>query len=277
LSKSVAEDRTLSDAKNLKRQQDYSAAFNKFKQAFEETNDEVIAAYSVAGMYSCAKRNKSLLSFEKDLVSYTEDARKEPSYRAKICLGKLYAITGRIEKAEEIFQSFEPGTLQDREAVLRLLSFYVIRDEKEKAESFAKQILARFKVDSFIHIDIASAFELTEYHSASDPVYKEAFEIGAQNAGGEDEGMTLSAYPNPFNPTTRITYSVERETRVTIEIYNVLGQKVMTLVDGVVEPGSYVKIWYGRNSSGVSAAAGVYFATIHANKKNETIKLLLAR
>ena len=277
MSKSSAENETLSDAKDLKRSRDYSAAFQKFRQAYEETNDEVIAAYSVAGMYSCAKRSKSLLAFEKELVGYTKDARKEPSYRAKICLGKLYAATGRIDKAEEIFQSFESGTPQDREASLRLLSFYVIHGEKKKAESFAEQIQSRFKEDDFIQADIASAFELAEYYSTNGSVYKEGDEIGARETGGEDNGAVLSAYPNPFNPSTRITYSVEYESRVTIEIYNVLGQKIMTLVDGVVEAGSHVKVWDGRNSSGVNAAAGVYFATLHTREKNATIKLLLVR
>ena len=78
-------------------------------------------------------------------------------------------------------------------------------------------------------------------------------------------------YPNPFNPTTTISYALpggERRTEdggrttshhVSLRIYNILGQEVRTLLDKVQEPGYYTVTWYGKDNSGQVVASGVYF------------------
>lgn len=66
------------------------------------------------------------------------------------------------------------------------------------------------------------------------------------------------SYPNPFNPSTTISYQVPRRSEVQIEIYNTLGQKVRTLLNARKEPGTYQAIWDGRNDSGVQVGSGVY-------------------
>ena len=65
-------------------------------------------------------------------------------------------------------------------------------------------------------------------------------------------------YPNPFNPVTTIEYSVPSRTDVTIEIFNVLGQKVRTLVDEARSAGSYRIEWNGNNEFGRPVSTGVY-------------------
>ena len=62
-------------------------------------------------------------------------------------------------------------------------------------------------------------------------------------------------YPNPFNPTTTISYSLTRETEVKISVWNIVGQKVATLVDGVVEAGTHTELW---NASDMPS--GIYIA-----------------
>ncbi|GEM_PF-782476 len=65
-------------------------------------------------------------------------------------------------------------------------------------------------------------------------------------------------YPNPFNPSTTITYQVPEAASVRLEVYNLLGQRVRTLVKGVVQPGQYKAVWNGRNDNGVPVGSGVY-------------------
>lgn len=75
------------------------------------------------------------------------------------------------------------------------------------------------------------------------------------------EGFTLGAnYPNPFNPTTTISYSLPAESPVTIMIYNSLGQEVATLVNEQQPAGQYQATW---NAAGLPS--GVYFCQIKAN------------
>ena len=71
-------------------------------------------------------------------------------------------------------------------------------------------------------------------------------------------------YPNPFNPTTTIRYALPRDARVTVSVYNILGQLVNELVNDVQSAGYYTVNWNGRNQSGLQAATGVYLYRIEA-------------
>lgn len=80
-------------------------------------------------------------------------------------------------------------------------------------------------------------------------------------------------YPNPFNPETNIKFSVEHAGRATLEIYNLLGQKVATLFDDVVEAGFYHTVKFnGRN-----LASGVYFYRLESGYQADLKKLLLLK
>ncbi len=71
-----------------------------------------------------------------------------------------------------------------------------------------------------------------------------------------------TARPNPFNPSTTIDYEVPEQTHVTLSIYNLLGQKVILLVDQVQAAGRYEVAWHGVNSRGAGVASGVYLYRI---------------
>ena len=66
------------------------------------------------------------------------------------------------------------------------------------------------------------------------------------------------ARPNPFNPSTTISYEVARPAHVTLVVYNILGQEVSRLVDGQKAPGRYVVVWNGKNVQGRGVASGIY-------------------
>ena len=86
--------------------------------------------------------------------------------------------------------------------------------------------------------------------------------VGFEIDGVTEEHSLAQNFPNPFNTETSIQYSVARDlfsTHVTLIIYNPLGQKIMTLVDAVKEPGNYAVTWDGKESNGGEAASGVYF------------------
>ena len=84
-------------------------------------------------------------------------------------------------------------------------------------------------------------------------------------------------YPNPFNPVTAINYNLPKQSHVIIEVFNVLGQKVQTLVDGEEEAGSYTIIWDGLTSGGTQAATGVYLYRFETDDHIETKKMLLLK
>jgi len=86
-----------------------------------------------------------------------------------------------------------------------------------------------------------------------------------------------SIYPNPFNPTTTIAFTLERTARVALVVYNILGQKVTTLADGAYPAGTHHCLWDGRDTAGRQAASGVYFARLTAEGRQATRKMVLVR
>jgi hypothetical protein len=71
-------------------------------------------------------------------------------------------------------------------------------------------------------------------------------------------------YPNPFNPTTTIRYGLPEQSTVTLKVFNLLGQEVATLVDGVQGASYFNAVWDGRNSVGQQVSTGVYFYQLDA-------------
>ena len=86
------------------------------------------------------------------------------------------------------------------------------------------------------------------------------------------------AHPNPFNPVTRITYSVKEAGPVTIEVYNVAGKVVKTLLDAEVEAGAAGHVdWDGRAGSGELCASGVYFYRITSPGFTTSHKMIMLK
>jgi hypothetical protein len=84
-------------------------------------------------------------------------------------------------------------------------------------------------------------------------------------------------YPNPFNPSTTIRFSVRETAPVSLTIYDVTGRRVKTLVDGTRESGDHSVNWNGMEEGGSRVAAGVYFARLECGGEVRTTKVVLAK
>jgi len=84
-------------------------------------------------------------------------------------------------------------------------------------------------------------------------------------------------YPNPFNPDTEIRYQLPEATHVKLEIYNLLGQKIRTLIDGQKPTGSHTIRWDGRDETGAAVSSGVYLYLLTAGRFCETRKMVVLR
>ena len=95
---------------------------------------------------------------------------------------------------------------------------------------------------------------------------------------GIPQDFALGAnYPNPFNPETTIGYQLPGAAQVYLEIYDVLGQKVRTLVQQVEPAGYHSAMWDGRDEGGSALAGGMYFYRLQAGEFTQTRKLLLVK
>lgn len=132
--------------------------------------------------------------------------------------------------------------------------------------------------------------------SSNDPanpvVRKPAVELTVTGPVGIAEGDNLPTefalkpnYPNPFNPSTTIAYQLPRASRVQVEIYDLLGQRVRTLVSGARAPGRYQVRWDGTNQLGRPVGSGIYIYRLIASPLNgdrnqvfrQTRKMILLR
>ena len=84
-------------------------------------------------------------------------------------------------------------------------------------------------------------------------------------------------HPNPFNPETQIRYTLPQGIKVRLLIYNILGQKVRTLVDEYQTAGYRTGKWDGKNDIGDEIASGIYFYRLQAGEYDEVRKMILMR
>jgi hypothetical protein len=92
-----------------------------------------------------------------------------------------------------------------------------------------------------------------------------------------DRSFLNQNYPNPFNLETTISYNLSRQGYAKIEVFNLLGQRVRTLVDKDMPAGSYTISWDGTSTDGQIVATGIYLYRFKAGDHVETRKMLLMK
>ncbi|MCB5247468.1 MAG: T9SS type A sorting domain-containing protein [Candidatus Cloacimonetes bacterium] len=87
----------------------------------------------------------------------------------------------------------------------------------------------------------------------------------------------LSAYPNPFNPDVSIAFNLALSNDVSVDVFNIRGQKVRSLYRGKLAGGNHSLRWDGRDDSGRGVASGVYFARVQTKEESKTIRMMLMK
>ncbi len=103
----------------------------------------------------------------------------------------------------------------------------------------------------------------------------------AENQSNPEELPSLFVlrhpYPNPFNACTRVSYFLPSQSQVNVEVYNLQGRLVATLLNGTNSAGSHQVMWDGRSSGGVSVASGPYFIRVNVGDSYNTQRVILLR
>ncbi|MGE5692981.1 MAG: T9SS type A sorting domain-containing protein, partial [Candidatus Zixiibacteriota bacterium] len=84
-------------------------------------------------------------------------------------------------------------------------------------------------------------------------------------------------YPNPFNPTTTIRYFLPKREKVTLEIFNLLGERVRALSEQEQMAGEHTAVWDGKDERGKTMSSGIYFYQLRGEGFSETKKMLLLK
>ncbi|MBN1291629.1 MAG: T9SS type A sorting domain-containing protein, partial [Candidatus Latescibacteria bacterium] len=170
------------------------------------------------------------------------------------------------------------GTSMEVEMFARIAEIYGdYLDNKTSAKEYAEKASAINPGQSVIRLAYDAAGE--EYNPA---LYEDVFAGTIENFDVESEPIDkpvtedtqqfVSISPNPANPVTTISYSITEASHVKLEVFNVSGQKVTTLVDGFMSAGSHSATFDGANLS-----SGVYLYNFESNGFRKNGKLLIVR
>ncbi len=122
--------------------------------------------------------------------------------------------------------------------------------------------------------------------AGEDRIYGSSIDIGCYEFPGytnsqDDvislEPYSLTNYPNPFNPTTNISFTLPTKSKVEIAIYNVKGQKIKTLCDDEMESGEHKVVWNGVDDDNRTVSSGIYFCKMKSRGKSITTKMVLMK
>lgn len=87
----------------------------------------------------------------------------------------------------------------------------------------------------------------------------------------------LKNYPNPFNPTTTISFEIAENGETEVEIFNVKGQKVKTLIKKQLVAGNHSIVWNGKNDNDTQVASGMYFYIVSVNNSQKINKMIMLK
>jgi len=100
---------------------------------------------------------------------------------------------------------------------------------------------------------------------------------------GNDNGLVPAIttlennYPNPFNPSTKIEFGLNAASHVLLEIYNIKGEKVKTLINEDMAASYHTAVWNGKDDGGKAVSSGVYFYKMRTDNYQATRKMVLMK
>jgi hypothetical protein len=141
----------------------------------------------------------------------------------------------------------------------------------------------QYRLRFLVNCDWDNWGDLLRFHSGNAYDYDCPYIIytwwdGVNSADNYELSITnykLSNYPNPFNPTTTIEFSIQNDSKIELIIYNIKGQKIKTLAHNEFNKGNHSVIWNGDDESNKPANSGVYLYKLNVNGKTEAVKRCL--
>jgi len=107
--------------------------------------------------------------------------------------------------------------------------------------------------------------------------YSGPVSTGAGDAPRPGAARLTGNYPNPFNPTTRIAYRLDQPLQVRLSVYDARGRLLRVLLDAHQGAGAHETVWDGTDTSGLTAASGVYFARLEVNGRSDARRMVLLK
>ncbi len=130
-------------------------------------------------------------------------------------------------------------------------------------------------VDATSDNSLASSWQASSVIHGTPGAVNSSMEAGLEQASPAVT-YQIKAYPNPFNPSTTISFSMKKG-KASVNVYNIRGQKVKTLVDATLSEGTHEVTWQGQDDDGKPVSSGIYFIRLQTNGISQMCKTLLLK
>lgn len=261
----------LKYALSLRIEKKYNIAFDTYKDILLQFNSEENVNKIMAEIGELYKESGNV-----NIKSYIESVSGNKSIYALSfpvileVMASVYFFDEDYKKAETVNQLLikeYPLTRHEKKGRLSLFSIYFNSGDFESAGNELKNIPKDFAEGE----DVLFAKWLLE-SSAGLTINPGEGESVKENSSVAVEHKLFGNFPNPFNPTTRITFNIPQKSKVTLKVYDILGNEVMELVNNELEKGMH-----SVNFNASNLASGVYLYTLRAGKFVESKKMLLVK
>ncbi|KAA3657032.1 MAG: T9SS C-terminal target domain-containing protein [Calditrichaeota bacterium] len=244
----------------------YEEALTELKTALLQNTEAENAAGAVFKMAKSALKLDRLPGEVTLLQDLSNSTNPEVRHMSRVWLAYLYAMQGKTADAEKIALQAPEETRAQRAELLSLVSYYITAGDEQSAERIAQLLQEKHK-DEYLEFDLEVALKT-----------KLDFPKGLGKTTAETpSSFHFINYPNPFNPATTIQFHLPESKAVTLQIFDIRGRLIRTLLDDEMAEGVHSVRWNGKNGIGKDVSAGLYFAKIKTNDVINTIKLLLVR
>jgi tetratricopeptide (TPR) repeat protein len=260
-------DSLFTEAKQYEEEENYEAARQIYMDIIETYSENEYAVASAKELFAlAAKDDQDYNSIQAylDSLSFDEHAQGIIADLINYCEVGMNNYETAIEYYEDIITN--PPSFQDSIFAVIDAGYTYLLMENNGRPGYVGQ-LPEFKPGS-----------IEEFESQRDQLFLELME----NPEGGSEENNIPAhvvldnnYPNPFNPSTTISFSLPFDSEVELCIYNIKGQKVKTILADVMSKGKHSVVWSGEDNRGRKVSSGVYFYQIVVNGEFERMNKCL--
>lgn len=232
---------------------------------------------AIDGLYRC-----KILSSNQDwvLTDYFDTkalqyAIAEPNLSAifKDYLAKVFVLNKEFQAAVDLIQLRIDNPISEIDSLRAILDLEIVLQLAAMEES-KRPITTNYVQYIYPDVQVFNVMH-SENWDKYDRLLREKNEINSIPLALVP--LIQSNYPNPFNPSTTIEYSIPIDGKAKLSIYNIRGQKVNTLFDGTAQKGIHRIVWDGRDVSGRSVASGVYLIHLESSGKSSIRKAMLMK
>jgi len=256
---------------------DYAEAESQFEVLVNKYPDKPAGLQALALIDYCYQNldNRAASSSYLNQVAETYKGKEISGLASSISVGQLVrdgAYDEAISTSQKILDGYADKNLGKYALYdLGTIYWYYLEDH-EAGEKYYRQLIARWPEDDLAASAMATLGEWKPRAQSPSPDSSQAL---TKLPAIPREYALSQNFPNPFNPSTEIQYQLPEANRTTLKIYNVLGQRVVTLIDDQKPAGYYTVRWDGRNALGEKVGAGIYLCRMQAGEFVKTMKMTL--